>query len=69
LAYEALRTPGTLRRLSWQAFIAQWPSDAVLDWLKDQLVAKPVRSDCSGYTCLKMSHQGDRGHKPNSEAV
>jgi hypothetical protein len=39
-AYEALRTPGTLRRLSWLAFIAQWPSDAVLDWLKDQLAAK-----------------------------
>jgi Restriction Endonuclease associating with ARP len=39
-ASDSLRPPGALRRLSWQAFIGQWPSDAVLDWLKDELAAK-----------------------------
>lgn len=39
-AYEALQTRGALRRLSWQSFIAQWPSDAILDWLKKELGAK-----------------------------
>ena len=39
-ALAALKAPGLLRRLSWQAFIAQWPSDIVLDWMKDELGAK-----------------------------
>lgn len=39
-AHEAMRAPGTLRRLSWQAFIAQWPSDAILNWLKEELAGK-----------------------------
>jgi Restriction Endonuclease associating with ARP len=39
-AYEALQARSTLRRLSWQAFIAQWPGDPVLNWLKEELAAK-----------------------------
>jgi hypothetical protein len=39
-ASEALRVPGVLRRLSWQAFIFQWPNDPVLGWLKQELAAK-----------------------------
>jgi hypothetical protein len=39
-ASDALRFPGLLRRLSWQAFISQWPTDPVLGWLKQELVAK-----------------------------
>jgi hypothetical protein len=39
-AYEALRASNALRRLSWQAFIRQLPSDAMLDWLKEELGAK-----------------------------
>src|ERR1019366_10734725 len=39
-ASEALRVPGLLRRLSWQAFIYQWPNDPVLGWLKQELAAK-----------------------------
>ena len=39
-ASEALRVPGLLRRLSWQAFISQWPNDPVLEWLKQELAAK-----------------------------
>jgi hypothetical protein len=39
-AYEALKNRGLLRRLSWQAFMAQWPNDAILDWLKTELRAK-----------------------------
>jgi hypothetical protein len=33
----ALRPATLLRRLSWQSFIAQWPRNAVLDWLKSAL--------------------------------
>jgi len=36
----ALRAASTLRRMSWQALIAQWPSDEVLDWLKEELELK-----------------------------
>jgi hypothetical protein len=39
-ASDALRVPGLLRRLSWQAFISQWPNDRVLGWLKQELLAK-----------------------------
>jgi hypothetical protein len=39
-ASEASRVPGLLRRLSWQAFISQWPNDPVLEWLKQELAAK-----------------------------
>jgi hypothetical protein len=39
-ASDALRVPGLLRRLSWQAFISQWPKDPVLGWLKQELFAK-----------------------------
>jgi hypothetical protein len=35
-----LKVPDVLRRLSWQAFIAQWPKDEVLDWVKEELGAK-----------------------------
>jgi hypothetical protein len=37
---SALTKPNLLRRLSWQNFISQWPSDPVLDWLKEELDAK-----------------------------
>lgn len=37
---SALRSPALLRRLSWQSFIAQWPSDTVLNWLRSELNAK-----------------------------
>jgi hypothetical protein len=40
IANAALRIPGMLRRLSWQRFIAQWPRDAALDWLKSEMDAK-----------------------------
>jgi Restriction Endonuclease associating with ARP len=40
LATETLRNPGVLRRISWQAFIGQWPRDEVLDWLRKELSAK-----------------------------
>jgi len=36
-AYYALRERSILRRLSWQSLIAQWPSDPILDWLKEKL--------------------------------
>ena len=39
-ASDALIVPGLLRRLSWQAFISQWPNDPVLGWLKQELAAK-----------------------------
>jgi hypothetical protein len=39
-ACESLQARSTLRRLSWQAFIAQWPSDAILNWLKQELCEK-----------------------------
>jgi hypothetical protein len=39
-ATSASRVPGMLRRISWQAFIAQWPKDAWLDWLREELDAK-----------------------------
>jgi hypothetical protein len=38
--YEALRCRSKLRRLSWQEFLGQWPSDPVLDWLKEKLGQK-----------------------------
>jgi hypothetical protein len=38
--FSALRNPGTLRPLSWQSLIAQWPNDDVLDWLRSELRAK-----------------------------
>lgn len=38
--YGALQNGGTLRRLSWQSLIAQWPRDDLLDWLRDELKAK-----------------------------
>jgi hypothetical protein len=37
---DALKFPSMLRRISWQDFIAQWPSDTILDWLKDELDKK-----------------------------
>lgn len=39
-ANAALRAAGVLRRLSWQAFLSQFPPDTVLDWLKGELGAK-----------------------------
>jgi hypothetical protein len=39
-AYEALQAPCVLRRLSWQGLIAQWPSDPILNWLKEKLSEK-----------------------------
>jgi hypothetical protein len=39
-ASGALTVSALLRRLSWQAFISQWPSDSVLDWLRGELDAK-----------------------------
>jgi hypothetical protein len=39
-AYEAVKAPGALRRLSWQVFVAQWPNDRALNWLKQKLDAK-----------------------------
>ena len=39
-AYEALRARNVLRRLSWQGLIAQWPSDPILNWLKEKLGEK-----------------------------
>jgi len=39
-ASEAIKAPGALRRLSWQAFVAQWPNDRALNWLKEELDAK-----------------------------
>jgi hypothetical protein len=39
-ALGALGASGVLRRLSWQTFIAQWPSDVALDWMKEELDAK-----------------------------
>ena len=38
--YEALQARSTLRRLSWQGFIAQWPNDPVLGWLKKMVGEK-----------------------------
>jgi hypothetical protein len=40
LAHDAIQTPGTLRRLSWQSLIAQWPTDEILDWLRARLKDK-----------------------------
>jgi hypothetical protein len=39
-ASKAIKAPGALRRLSWQAFVAQWPNDRALNWLKEELDAK-----------------------------
>lgn len=39
-ATSASRVPGVLRRISWQAFMAQLPKDAWLDWLREELDAK-----------------------------
>jgi hypothetical protein len=39
-AKSSLRATDALRRLSWQAFVAQWPRHAALDWLKAELAAK-----------------------------
>jgi hypothetical protein len=39
-AHEAIKAPSALRRLSWQAFVAQWPNDRALNWLKQELDAK-----------------------------
>jgi hypothetical protein len=39
-AHGTLRDSSRLRRLSWQAFVAQWPSDEKLDWLKAEMGTK-----------------------------
>jgi hypothetical protein len=39
-ATNSLRLVGALRRLSWQAFLSQWPRHSDLDWLKEELGAK-----------------------------
>jgi hypothetical protein len=39
-ASEAIKVPGALRRLSWQTFVAQWPNDRALNWLKSEIDAK-----------------------------
>jgi hypothetical protein len=39
-ASSAIRTAGTLRRLSWQSLMGQWPADEVLDWMKARLKDK-----------------------------
>jgi hypothetical protein len=39
-AYKDIKVSGALRRLSWQAFVMQWPSDRALNWLKEELDAK-----------------------------
>ena len=39
-AYDAVKQHGALRRLSWQAFVAQWPNHRILNWLKEELDAK-----------------------------
>jgi hypothetical protein len=36
-AYGAIQSSGTLRRLSWQSMIGQWPRDEILDWLRARL--------------------------------
>jgi hypothetical protein len=38
--YDSVRDRRILRRLSWQCFIAQWPNDPKLNWLKEELGAK-----------------------------
>ena len=38
--YQALQARGTLRRISWQSFIRQWPKDEILDSMKTELRAK-----------------------------
>jgi hypothetical protein len=37
---SALKAPNCLRRISWQSFIGQWPSNEVLDWLKEEVAEK-----------------------------
>jgi hypothetical protein len=38
--YDALKEHSKLRRLSWQAFIEQWPNDEKLNWLKEEMGRK-----------------------------
>ncbi|WP_166299109.1 PGN_0703 family putative restriction endonuclease [Bradyrhizobium sp. 2S1] len=39
-ASGAIQNAGTLRRLSWQSLIGQWPADEVLSWMKTRLGEK-----------------------------
>jgi len=46
-AISALCDPARLRRLSWQSFIGQSPSDPWLDWLQAHFSLDKVRATCS----------------------